>query len=270
MLVRTSISSGTRSSARQARRRGAAERVQRAVQPARLLGRELGRAREVDRAHAATPLRRGLLLGQPAFTGRVDERRDRVGGEDGSAAAHAAASGLHGRNQVVLDAAGLAHGDPARGDVDADRAATRAARLGRDHADARGLELVAHGGLVALADFEGGGGHGEHRSTPDEHGVQIRTARAGGHDAIDQLGDGVIGELERARLGVAAAVGQHDVRQPGHAEAAIHQRQADARAQAEGHENIAGDGRGGELTHPDHRLRHCYRPNRASSCSTPP
>ena len=142
---------------RQARRRGAAERVQRAVQPPRLLGRELGRAREVDRAHAATPLRSGLLLGQPAFTGRVDERRDRVGAEDGSAAlTHAAASDGIAGTQVVLDAAGLAHGDPARADVDADRAA-RASPPVSDaiDADARGVELVAHGGLVALADFEG-------------------------------------------------------------------------------------------------------------------
>ena len=83
-------------------------------------------------------------------------------------------------------------------------------------------------------------------------------------------GTATIGELERAGGRVAAAGGQHDVRQPGDAEPAVHQRQADARAEPEGHEDIAGDGRGGELTHPDHRLRHGYRPSRASICSTPP
>jgi len=53
--------------------------------------------------------------------------------------------------------------------------------------------------------------------------------------------------------------------QPGDAGPAVHEREADARPQTEGHEDIACDGRGGELTHPDHRLRHPYRPNRASS-----
>ena len=271
VLVRTSISSGTRSSAL---RRVAAvrrERVQRAVQPPRLLGRELGRAREVDRAHAATPLRSGLVLGQPALASRVDERRDRIRGEDRTAAlTHAAASeAMAGTRSCSTP--------PASRTVM--RRVPTWTRIVRPRlppvseaidADMRGVELVAHGGLVALADFEGGGGHGEHRSTPDKDGVQIRTARTGGDDAIDELGDGMIGELVRARLGVPAAGGQHDVRQPRHALTAIDQRQADARAQTEGHQNIAGDGRGGELTHPDHRLRHCYRPNRPSSCSTPP
>ena len=41
---------------------------------------------------------------------------------------------------------------------------------------------------------------------------------------------------------------------PGDARAAVHQRQADARAQTEGDEHVAGDGRGGQLAHPDHRL----------------
>ena len=84
-------------------------------------------------------------------------------------------------------------------------------------------------------------------------------------DAIDELGDGLVGELEGPRSRVPAAGGQHDMRQPGDAGPAVHEREADARPQPEGHEDIAGDGRGGELTHPDHRLRHRYRPNRASS-----
>ena len=72
----------------QTRRRGAAERLQRAAEAALLLGRELRRAREVDRAHAAAPLRRRLLLGQPAVTRGVDQRGDRVLAQNGSAGAH--------------------------------------------------------------------------------------------------------------------------------------------------------------------------------------
>ena len=96
---------------------------------------ELRRAREVDRAHAAAPLRRGLLLGQPAFARRVDQRGDRVRAEDGSA--HAAASTPPATSDLV-DAAGLAHGHAPRADVDADRAAAVAAGLGGDDRDARG------------------------------------------------------------------------------------------------------------------------------------
>ena len=247
----------------QARRRGAAERVQRAVQPARLLGRELGRAREVDRAHAATPLRGGLLLGQPAVTRRVDERRDRIRGEDGSAALlmpppPTACAGTRScstppasrtviRRVPTWTRIVRPRVPPVSEAITRMRAASSSSRT------AASLRWPTSREAEDTVNIE---------APPTSTASSIRPARAGGEHAIDELGDGMIGELERARLGVAAAGGQHDVRQPGHAEAAIHQRQADARAQAEGHEDIAGDGRGGELTHPDHRLRHCYRPNR--------
>ena len=58
--------------------------------------------------------------------------------------------------------------------------------------------------------------------------------------------------------------GQHDVGEPGDAAAPVDEREADARAQAERHEHVAGAGRGGQLTHPHHRLRLIdYRPSRA-------
>ena len=118
-------------------------------------------------------------------------------------------------------------------------------------------EQVAHSGFVALADLEGGARDTANMLAPPTSTASSIGRRATGcDDAVDQLGHGLIGELARPGSCVAAAGGQHDVRQTGDAEPAIQQRQPDARAQAEGHEDIAGDGRGGELAHPDHRLRH--------------
>jgi hypothetical protein len=136
--------------------------------------------------------------------------------------------------------------------VHADRAAAVAAGLGAITGCAA-PELLAHGGLVALADLE--------RASDGEHARAARPARprarrgAAGDDAVDQLGHGESANLHGSGR-VRRGVGQHDVRQPGHAGRAVQQRQPDARAEPEGHQHIAGDGRGGELAHPDHRLRH--------------
>jgi hypothetical protein len=78
----TSSSSGIRSSAD-----SRVDAVRQNVSSARLI-RELRRAREVDGAHA--PLAGAVgrrLLGQATLLRRVDERRDRVGGEDLAACA---------------------------------------------------------------------------------------------------------------------------------------------------------------------------------------
>ena len=146
--VRTSISSGTRSSADRrveaVRQKASSVRCSRRVCSAvNLVGRVKSTARMRRRRCG-----RGLLLGQPALTGRVHKGRDRVRAED--RAAHATSLGEH-----AVGAAGLAHGHLACAHEDADRAAAVAAGLGRHDRDPGGGELVAYGGLVALADLEG-------------------------------------------------------------------------------------------------------------------
>jgi hypothetical protein len=64
---------------RETRRRGPAERLQGALDPPLVVGRELRRAREVDRAHAPLAPAIGVrILGQPPFLRRLDERGDGV------------------------------------------------------------------------------------------------------------------------------------------------------------------------------------------------
>src|SRR3954453_23055910 len=82
-------------------------------------------------------------------------------------------------------------------DVDADGAPTVAAGLVRDHGDAVRLELLTHGGLVALTDLERSRADREHAGAADEHGLQLRLAAAELDHALDQLRHGMIGELQR-------------------------------------------------------------------------
>ena len=152
VLVSTSSSSGTRSSAD--RRVDAVRQKASSVRPRR---RSCSDVNFVGRVKSTARMRRrrcgaALLLGQPAFAGRVDERGDRVGAEDRSA--HAATSTPRARRGSASAPPASRTVTRASADVDADRAAAVAAGLGRDHGDARGGELVAHGGLVALADLE--------------------------------------------------------------------------------------------------------------------
>ena len=144
-----------------------------------------------------------------------------------------------------------------RADVDADRAPAIPAGLGGDHVD----PLPRRAGRAQrprCADRPRAWSGTQRTCSHPRPGRPPASPRRppSVDDAVDELGNGEIGELPRARGRVAAAGGQHDVGQPGHADPPIQQRQADARAQAEGHEYITGDGRGGELAHPDHRLRH--------------
>src|SRR4029079_2542240 len=76
-------------------------------------------------------------------------------------------------------------------------------------------------------------------------------------------------ELELVDLGVAARLGQHDVRQAGDAHPAIQQDQADAGAEAERDQHVAGRLGCGELAHPDQRVAH-DTPRRVSNSPAPP
>ena len=247
---------------RQAGRGGAAEGVERAVQPPLLLGGELGRAREVDRAHAAAPLRRGLLLGQAALTGRVHQGRDRVRAEDGAAHATASMAG----DEHAVGAAGLAHGHLARcprrrGSCGRGRRRSRWPRSGSGAAESWSRTAASLRWPTSR----------EAEDTVNILAPPTRTASSIGRRppaaTTRSMSSGTATSANLNDPGAACPPleGSTTWASPATPSPAVQERQADARAQPEGHEDIAGDGRGGELTHPDHRLRHRYRPNRASS-----
>ena len=234
-----------RSSARQARRGRAAERVERALDAPLLVRGELRRAREVDRAHA--PLAAavgGGLLGQAALLRGVDERRDRVGGED--LAAHAAHP--H-RRSARRDGAAHAPSAPGRRDGHAPgcRASTRtvrparAAGVGRGDGDAqRARAPRARPRRCARRRRGRRRREREHAGAADEHGLEARCgARRAATIVGDQRVDRGVGELAGRRRVAPDDGGQHDVGQAGDGRPAVEQREADARAQAERDEHVA-------------------------------
>ena len=166
--------------------------------------------------------------------------------------------------QLGVLAARLADEDDTGLWVDADGASAVAAGGLGDDLDAGLGQLGLDRLFVARADLHRGADRGEHARPADQDGLEHRPARTEHDDLVDQLGHGVIGELVAVDLGVAARVGQHHVRQPGDAGAAVEQREPDAGAEAERDQRVARRAGDRQLTHADHRVRH-ETPRRSSS-----
>ena len=261
----TSSSSGIRSSAL---RRVAAVREN--VSSARLIRRSWSVVNFVGRVKSTVRMRRWRarsarrLLGQPAVLRGLDERRDRIRGQD--LAAHAATRAGIRRVQRDLLVAGRARRDRLAADRHADRAAARAARVRRGDGDAQPGELRAHGFFVALADLHGGAAAElEHAGAADEHRLERDPPRAQPHELGDQRLHGGVGELAGG-AGAPLGRGEHDVGQARDGRPLVHEREADARAQAQRDEHVTRDRGARELAHADHGLGgHLSRPVRGGS-----